>query len=205
MLGEKLFEATNEDPHWDKRESPAPQYLQLLKDLGVDYEGKTMLDIGCANGTEVGIFRECGILADGIDKSEKFVREAQKSNPEASFVIADAQHIPIKNESYDIVYSTNTLFFTDIEKSIPEYCRILKKGGHGVISFDTHIENLNENTAMHDDSLEHLKQALEDASAQIIMSTGEEKREDEEQKNSDGSRVPKHEHTFHKIVFKMPL
>lgn len=205
MLESKFLELTNKDPHWERRESPVEQYLLLLQDLGIKYKGKKLLDVGCARGIEVGKFRERGILADGIDVEEKSIRVAKERNPEANFVVANAEELPYQEEAYDLIFSINTLFFTNIEKSIPEYCRILKKGGYGIISFDSHIENLYENTPMHSDSLEHIKQVLDDAGAEILMIGDEEKRVDTQQKNADGTKVPKHEHTFHKIIFKKSL
>ena len=180
--------------HWEQRQSPAKQYIHLLQDVGVELIGKKLLDVGCARGIEVQKFREFGINADGVDLNVGFIDDAKTKCPDANFVVANAESLPYKNESYDMVFCINTLFYTDLNKSIPELCRILKKGGYGAISYDIEIINIDENTVIHSDSIEHLEHLLNESGSKIERIEDVEERIDPE--------PFKHKHVFHKVVFK---
>jgi ubiquinone/menaquinone biosynthesis C-methylase UbiE len=180
--------------HWEQRKSPALEYFELLKTLDQNPRGKKLLDVGCAEGIEVRYFQELGLRADGADISEAFIREAKTNIPNSSFIVASAESLPYKDSSYDIVFCINTLFYTDIEKSIPEFCRILKEGGWGIISFDTEIINMDDDEVFHSDSLEHLEKVLNQSNAQIKQISNEEERVD--------LKPFKHKHVFYKIIFQ---
>jgi len=187
------LDQADKSKHWEQRNSPALEYLKILKHYDKNPEGKTLLDVGCAEGVEVNEFRKLGLKADGIDAKENFIVNAQKKFPEANFVVGSAEKLPFVDQSYDIIFSINTLFYTDIEKSLPEFCRVLKKGGRGIISFDTEIINLDENTVFHSDSVEHMKKILEKEGAEIEGIGEVEERTDE--------NPFRHKHTFHKVIF----
>ena len=180
--------------HWEQRLSPASEYFELLRSLDETPEGKSLLDVGCAAGIEAEEFQKMGLLVDGVDINEDLIKEAQERLPESHFVVASAEALPQKDESYDIVFSINALFYTELEKSIAEFCRVLKPGGRGIISFDTEIINLDEGAVFHSDSVDHLEKVLTDAGAEIEKVGLEEQRIDME--------PFEHQHTFHKIVFK---
>ena len=123
-----------------------------------------------------------------------FIASARNKFPLLKFSEGKAEKTPYEDNIFDIVFSINTLFYTDIEKSIPEFCRVLKNGGLGAISFDIKIFDLDNNKEFHQESLEHLRKVLKKCQAEIIFLGNEETRFDE---------TPfKHEHTFYKIVFK---
>jgi ubiquinone/menaquinone biosynthesis C-methylase UbiE len=193
MKKRDYLDQADKSKHWEKRNSPASEYFEILKHYDKNLEGKTLLDVGCAEGVEVNEFRKLGLKADGVDTKEDFISKAQKRFPEANFVVGSAEKLPFKDQSYDIIFSINTLFYTDVEKSLPEFCRVLKKGGRGVVSFDTEIFNLDEANAFHSDSIEHLEKVLEKSGAKI-----EEIGEVEER--IDGKPF-RHKHTFHKVIF----
>jgi len=183
--------------HWENRQSPALEYLDFLKTLDKYPEGKKLVDVGCASGIEVGEFQKLGLKADGVDVSEEFIKEAQENFPDSHFVAAKAEELPFKKGSYDIVFSINTLFHTDIEKSIPEFCRVLNEAGRGIVSFDIEIVNLDEDKIIHSDSIEHLEEILDKSGAEIEKLGMKEERIDVE--------PFRHKHVFHKIIFKKQL
>jgi len=193
-IKETYLNRADESKHWEERVSPALQYFESFKALDQNLAGKKLLDVGCAEGIEVGNFKKLGLKTDGVDISEKFIKEAQRNFPDSNFAVASAENLPYNNESYDIVFCINTLFYTDIEKSVPELCRILKEGGYGIISFDTEIVNLDEEKIFHTDSIEHLQKVLNLSGAQIIQLGDKEERFDQS--------PFKHRHVFHKIVIQ---
>lgn len=194
MKKRDYLDQADKSKHWEKRISPALEYFEIFKCLDKNPAGKTLLDVGCAEGIEVGEFRKLGLKADGVDINGDFVGQAQKRFPEAKFAQGSAESLPFADQSYDIVFSISTLFYTDIEKSLPEFCRVLKKGGRCIVSFDTEIFNLDEGAVFHSDSLEHLKNILEKEGAEIEELGEAEERTDEE--------PFKHKHTFYKVVFR---
>ncbi len=193
-IKEKYLSRADASKHWEERQSPASQYFEILKALDQNLIGKKLLDVGCAEGIEVINFQRLGLETDGADISEKFIKEAKRNFPDSNFVVASAENLPYKDESYDIVFCINTLFYTNIEKSIAELCRILKEGGWGIISFDTEIVNLDEDKIFHSDSIEHLEKVLNQSGAQIKQLGDKEERLDQS--------PFRHKHVFHKIVIQ---
>ncbi|MDR3424883.1 MAG: class I SAM-dependent methyltransferase [Alphaproteobacteria bacterium] len=184
--------------HWVKRVSPAGQYFELIKQVHAETDGKKLLDVGCAEGIEVVNFTKLGFKAEGVDVDGGFIQAAKTTFPNLNFTMGDAEALPYKDESFHVVFSINTLFYTDINKSIPEFIRVLETGGIGVVGFDIRIEDLDKKTTFHQESREHLKDVLKRNGAQIILLGKEESRVDE---------TPfRHEHTFYKVVFqKQPI
>ena len=123
--------------------------------------------------------------------------EAKKNYPDTNFTVADAEKLPLKDGSYDYIFCINTLFYTDIEKSISEFCRVLNEKGRGVISFDLQITNLDENKVIYSNTIKWLNEILEKNNAEIEILGDKEERIDNE--------PFKHKHIFHKIVFKKSI
>lgn len=189
-----LLKLADNSKHWELRKSPVDKYLPLIKKNFGSLNNKRLLDIGCGTGVEVNEFNKRGIKAEGLDVKSEFIEEAKKEHPELIFNVGGAENLPFENEVFDIVFSINTLFYTDLTKSIPEMVRILKKSGIAVVSFDTEIINLDTEKIFHSDSLDNLKKMLAKVSASIVYLGRQEKRLD---------KTPfRHQHSFHKIIFK---
>lgn len=193
-LDKKYFTDAVESRHWKHRKSPASIYFELIKQTDKHPEGKRLLDVGCASGIEVEEFQKLGFRADGADINENFIAEAKKNHPDLNFTVANAEKLPFKDESYNYIFCTNTLFHTDIGKSISEFCRVVDEKGKGVISFDLQIINLDENKVIHSDTIEHLNEILRRNNTEIEILGDKEERIDIE--------PFKHKHVFHKVIFK---
>jgi SAM-dependent methyltransferase len=180
--------------HWESRTSDVGGYIELLNKIDLHPEGKKLLDVGCAAGDDVVEFYKNGIVAVGIDNNREFIAEAKNKHKNLEFVVGDAENLPFEDETYDLIYSTNTIFYTQLEKSIPEFCRVLKVHGRGIIGFDTEILDLDAAKVFHKDDVEHLKKILEGAGATLEYEGPQETRVDEE--------PFRHRHSFHKIVFR---
>lgn len=178
--------------HWANRISPAKYYSQVIERAIGPLEGKTLLDVGCAEGIEVAGFRNKGLLADGVDIKDSFVAIAAQRNPEAKFFVGSFENLPVSDGLYDILFSINTLFYTDIETSIPEMLRVIKKNGIAVFSYDIAIYNFDEEVLFHQETIEHLERVLANAGGRIVELSEEKKRLD--------SQPFKHEHTYYDVV-----
>jgi SAM-dependent methyltransferase len=100
--------------------------------------GKDWLEIGCGTGALTNTILDGtsprSILA--TDASEDFVSHARGTtdNLKASFKVASAQHLPVENESVDIVTSALVLnFIPDRPAALLEMQRVLRPGG--ILSF----------------------------------------------------------------------
>ncbi|HSX05373.1 MAG TPA: methyltransferase domain-containing protein [Candidatus Saccharimonadales bacterium] len=66
--------------------------------------GKRVLDVGCAVGLDILLFRNLGYEADGVELSPKMAAYAQKRNPKARIFIGDFLEADI-TEMYDAVFT----------------------------------------------------------------------------------------------------
>jgi ubiquinone/menaquinone biosynthesis C-methylase UbiE len=188
----ELLKQADESKHWEKRHSQAEGYLKLMSQELGEIKGKKILDIGCAEGVEVDEFSSLGMEAEGVDIKPEFVEAAQKRFPNNKFMVGSAENLPYDGGEFDVVFCLNTLFYTNIEKSLPEMLRVVKPKGIVVFSFDIEIFNFDENKPFHNESLEHLERVVAENEGEIKYVGEKEERLDE---------TPfKHKHTFYKVL-----
>lgn len=105
--------------------------------------GCTILEVGMGNGAFVPeLFTMCSDLHyHGCDYSELMVSEATELNAElcasgkASFECADIIKLPYPDRHFDLIFTVNTLYFwDDTQAALAELGRVLRTGGHLVIS-----------------------------------------------------------------------
>ncbi|MBN2422888.1 class I SAM-dependent methyltransferase [Candidatus Woesearchaeota archaeon] len=103
----------------------------LLEHCNVD-SSKYVLIAGSGNGiSTINIAKLTGCRAVGIDISEDMVKSAnEKSRDKTEFKLGDAENIPFPDNTFDAVISESVTAFTDKEKSLSEYRRVLKKKGY---------------------------------------------------------------------------
>ncbi|MEI8339874.1 MAG: class I SAM-dependent methyltransferase [bacterium] len=189
---EELLKQADDSKHWEKRHSPAQEYLKLISKETGEIKGKKILDVGCAEGIEVDEFSSLGMDAEGVDIKPEFIQAAQNRFPNNKFKVGSAEKLPYSDNGFDVSFCLNTLFYTDIEKSIPEMLRVVKSNGIVVFSFDTEIFNFDENKVFHSESFDHLEKVVSDNGGEIKYTGEKEERLDE---------TPfRHKHTFYKII-----
>jgi len=135
--------------HWLERDSQIESYVYLIKEFSKDITRKRLLDIGCSTGGDVEAFRQFGFDASGADFDKKSIKEAKLKYPKCKFFYADAEDLCFPDNRFDISFSTNTLFFTNIEVSVLEAIRVTKEGGIVVLSFDVEIFDEEKKTVIH--------------------------------------------------------
>lgn len=106
-------------------------------------KGDTVLDLGSGAGNDVfiasNIVGESGRVI-GVDFTEAMIRKANENKlnhgiKNVEFIYGDIENIPVKNSETDVVLSNCVLnLVTDKAKAYSEIYRVLKKGGHFVIS-----------------------------------------------------------------------
>lgn len=116
-------------------------YRRRMLDLAPVTAGKRVLDVGCGLGNIVlQLTESVGSEGEvvGIDKSEAFIREAQRRTEErgltAQFQVGDAHHLDLPDQSFDVCRTERTLMYLEHpEQAIDEMIRVLKPGGDLVI------------------------------------------------------------------------
>jgi ubiquinone/menaquinone biosynthesis C-methylase UbiE len=117
----------------EKRSSYEQPWLYKIIPF-VEYQNRTVLELGCGAGFDAFEFCQKGALYTGIDiASLNPVRTRQHLSFFQYFprlMQADAEALPFVSESYEVVYSNGVLHHTpDIKRAFSETYRVLKSGG----------------------------------------------------------------------------
>lgn len=100
--------------------------------------GKKVLEVGCGNGFVLSRFASKGALVTGVDITPTGVELCKKRfslfDLKGEFIVADAQHLPFEDNSFDMICSMGVLHHVpDTEKAVSEIYRVLKPGGRFLI------------------------------------------------------------------------
>lgn len=110
----------------------SPENRLILKKLG-DIKGKKILDLGCGMGEAAVYFAKRGadVTATDISKGmlQVVMEVARKHSVSLKARQSYSHKIDFDDETFDIVYAANLLHHVDIERTLSEVRRILKKGG----------------------------------------------------------------------------
>jgi ubiquinone/menaquinone biosynthesis C-methylase UbiE len=94
-------------------------------------KAKSVLDLGCGEGTRLSIIAKGKKKAVGVDYNDTALRLAKKRYPKCEFVKSDLGNLPFKDDSFDLVYLAYVLEHLDNpEKVIIESGRVTKDGGY---------------------------------------------------------------------------
>ena len=113
--------------HWHTR-----KWHHLKESFG-DIEGKSLLDIGCADGTTTRQLQKIMPKAKivGVDYYKSAIDYANKKRSKIKFVCADVHDLPFENNSFEIVTAIETLeHLENPKKALDEIRRVLKPEGH---------------------------------------------------------------------------
>ena len=102
-------------------------------------EGRVVLDIGCGGGNSSAIFGSFGANYIGVDHSPHAamyaLRHLKAVGGNGFTVQGNAESLPIRDESIDVVYSNGVLHHTpNFSTAMDEAYRVLKPGGKAVIA-----------------------------------------------------------------------
>ncbi|MBI2024242.1 class I SAM-dependent methyltransferase [Candidatus Giovannonibacteria bacterium] len=112
--------------------------IRNIIEMGVDFKNKSVLDIGCGNGTTLMYLRKCfDVNGVGIDISDNAIRDLRSSisDNKLSFYLGDHRNLQeLKNDQFDIVLSFGVIeHFEEYNLALAEARRVLKKGGSLVL------------------------------------------------------------------------
>ena len=96
-----------------------------------------ILDIGCGTGRLLRRMQARWPAAHlmGVDLAEGMVAQARAQTPAAAFYLAPAEHLPLENDSVDLVTSTTSFHhWSDHSRGVREAARVLRRGGMFVLA-----------------------------------------------------------------------
>ncbi len=125
-------------------------YYDCLNNIILDLfnekiRGKNTLDIGCGSGLQTIMLTNLGAKVVGIDIAEGLIRLAnykiQNQKLDSFCLNSDAESLPFKDESFDIVNCCGSVldYIINHKKGIKEMGRVLKPNGVLLLSFDNFI------------------------------------------------------------------
>ena len=102
------------------------------------FTGKTVLEVGVGQGTDLVQFAKGGAHVSGIDITQRHLELAARNfelrGMRANLQCASAAAIPFESESFDVVYSFGVLHHTDnTVRCISECHRVLRPGGELIL------------------------------------------------------------------------
>jgi SAM-dependent methyltransferase len=93
------------------------------------------LDAACGTGRHSEHLATLGHVVTGVDSSEEMLAIARTKLPGTRFLRADLRDLPLDDASFDtIVCALALTHLPDIEPAFAEFARVLRPGGHLVIS-----------------------------------------------------------------------
>ncbi len=106
--------------------------------------GKSTLDIGCGSGFQTILLTKLGAKVTGIDITEGLTRLAnykiQNQNLDSFCFISDAEFLPFKDESFDVINCCGSVLdYMNHKNGIKEIGRVLKPNGTLILGFDNYV------------------------------------------------------------------
>jgi SAM-dependent methyltransferase len=133
--------ATRWGPLWGARPSDwalsedqqLPTYEAALEHTGLEL-GWHVLDVGCGAGAFLRLVLDRGGVPHGVDASEALIAFASTRLPASDLRVGEMEHLPWKDNSFDLVTGFNSFFFAnDMVVALREAGRVAKPGAPVVI------------------------------------------------------------------------
>jgi len=130
------YEEIAEDyDEWKEFEIVTQAEEKVLLSLIGDVEAEDILDVGCGTGRYAKRFEDLGARIVGIDVSIKMIHVAKSKTRMASYVVADASHLPFKDNIFHIVLSALVLnHIKNLSFFLTEMLRTCRTGGKQIMS-----------------------------------------------------------------------
>lgn len=105
--------------------------------------GTYLLDAGCGTGGAARVALAKGARVAGIDASPGMIAYAAKANPQGEFRLADLEHIPFGDETFDAVIAADSVQFAkDRTAALKDIGRVCKKSGRiAIATWDAEEKN----------------------------------------------------------------
>lgn len=130
----KLFDWGRASSDYAKYRDIYPQeFYSRLVDLGVCIKGQNVLDVGTGTGVLPRNMYKYGAKFIGSDISENQIAQAKilasENNQNIEFIVSPTEEINFDDNTFDVITACQCFFYFKHDKVIPEFARMLKKGG----------------------------------------------------------------------------
>ncbi|MHA1187112.1 MAG: class I SAM-dependent methyltransferase [Candidatus Heimdallarchaeota archaeon] len=119
---------------YDNRYEPIQEkkYQEIFSRVDANFNKEKILDAGCGTGTFLNIIKNSskdnGNQLVGIDLSTEMIKKAHEKYPEISFVVADSDNLPFRDNVFDKIFSvTHLQNLPEPEFTVKEMHRIAVK------------------------------------------------------------------------------
>jgi SAM-dependent methyltransferase len=123
------------------RTGTLPGVAEALREAATEAGARSILDAGCGTGYWLDLFLPAeDALVCGLDRSLGMLRKARERHPKAPLARGDANALPFRPQSFDLVFCINALHhFDDPEGFVRESIRMIRPGGSlAIIGEDPH-------------------------------------------------------------------
>lgn len=94
----------------------------------------SILDVGCGDGTILGLLSDKAKVVKGVDNAKSAVASGRAKGLDIS-LIKTAEDLPFADEEFDVVFAGEIIeHIYDVDRFLIELCRVLKKGGQLVFT-----------------------------------------------------------------------
>lgn len=134
QIGYQQYSGTYDEPGNGLFDYDEPFFHEILDDVPAG----VALDAACGTGRIAAYLSEQGHQVIGVDSSPDMLTVARHRLPTAEFRLGELDHLPVADESVDIVTCALSLsHLAELGPAMSEFARVLRPGGHLVIS-DAH-------------------------------------------------------------------
>ncbi len=112
--------------------------MPLFQRIAHEFPNGKLLEVGCSMGNDTIQFARLGMNVTGVDITEAAIDLIRKRfalyGLGGDFRVADAEHLPFEDNTFDVCYSFGVLHHTpDTFGAIEELRRVLKPGGKAFV------------------------------------------------------------------------
>jgi SAM-dependent methyltransferase len=138
VMGYRQWSATYDEPRNGLFDVEEPIIHEILDALAAG----NALDAACGTGRYAGYLAGAGHQVAGVGSSPEMLDRARARVPQGEFLLGDLHQLPLPDDAVDLVVSGLALAHVPtLEPVMAEFARVLRPGGHLVIS-DTHHERI---------------------------------------------------------------
>lgn len=113
---------------------------QVVRQMISDMRPGRAIDVACGTGRQSQLLAELGHEVEGIDLNLTMLAIARERVPTATFRQGTFDSLPFDDAAFDLAVSSLALtHVTDLRPALAEMARVVKPGGHAVLS-DMHPE-----------------------------------------------------------------
>ncbi len=119
------------EAHFSQRQAKARKILKLLDRYTDGLKNKSLLDVGCHEGTITRYLAPSFASTTGLDSDSAIIEIAQQLDDQnISFVTYDGKYFPFDDDCFDVLLANHVIYYVeDPHQFSREVKRVLKPGG----------------------------------------------------------------------------